>query len=671
MKTPVCYLDFEFTDTHKEKLNVICCCLTVDKTKRRFWFHDGPKVVEEFKTLVDELNEKGYVFCAYQVVAEARSFYSLGLDPTQYKWICLHIEDKMCTNSNNKWGYGNQLIKGREVYTKNDSKWNKTEEELKKLNMSKPERSYSAACFRYLDVKIDSKEKNECRDLILRKKRGFTKEEKLRILDYCESDVVYLAPMLEVILRYYYWFFSKALPPHEYMKPLLRQHILNRGRYAAFTSIMESVGYPVHPKWFKKFIVNSPDILIKCRKDLADQFEQYTPFRAKVKKKPDDLSMDTKAVKSWIEEKSGHAKNWLRTDKGQYSLSKDAWSKFYNFKHDYPRKNYAAQMMRYLKLKESLNGFMPYSKNPITNNYDPIDSRIRPYFNIYGSQTARTQPAASSFIPLKAAWSRALIHPKDDKTFLCGIDYSSQEVLIQAVLSNDEALFGSYTSGDVYLDFAKRAKAVPEDGTRDEYELERDLFKSTFLGISYGMKENSLALKLSNDLGKEVSVKEAKNLINMYDNVYKDYGKYLADLDIRYRTDKFLALPCGWVLFGDNINVRSIRNFMIQGSGSSIMRRAVELCYINKLKVVYTLHDAIYCELSTEKEVVLFEKLMKYAFTDVLKHEWSKSIRVDVSCYGSYFKTNEFSDKSYETKEIYIDSRSKKDFDFFSPYFIN
>ena len=670
MARPTVYIDFEYTGSEKKVMDLICCSIMIGGDIKNYWLDRDPQALTQLSYILLEYLNKDCIFVAYNAVAEARCFISLGLDPKEFDWVDLHIEDKMLTNSWDLWGYGSQLFKNGGVkFTKNDTKWDKSAEELMRLNLSKPERNLAAACWRYLNLLIDSKEKKEVTDLIITKKTFFTEGEKYRIIKYCNSDVEVLQKLATKMHDIMKKFFSGENEARAAYGPKIKESVLLRGEYAARTAIMESIGYPVHREWFKNFIAAIPDLLAETRIDIASQFNDYTPFKRKWKtKEPRVLSMDTKEIKRWIKEKSGFEKTWLKTDSGDLSLSRDAWKKYYHFRHTHPRGNYAAQILRYLSLKESLNGFMPNSKKKITESYDPTDSRIRPYMNIYGAQSARSQPSASTFIPLKAAWSRALIHPVDDTTFICAADYASQEVLIQAILSNDENLHESYISGDVYLDFAKKAGAVPINGVRADYEEIRTLFKSTFLGISYGMGERALAVKLTGDTGSEVTIEGARELISKFYTVYSTYGKYQKEIDVRYEVNKFLELPCGWVMFGDNKNVRSVRNFKIQGAGSSIMRRAVKLSQDRGLKIIFTLHDALYGEFKLRSEVVGLQVDMKQAFCDVLEHEWARDIRVDVACYGSFFKHQSF--EGIETKQIYIDERSKKDFEFFSPHFI-
>jgi hypothetical protein len=51
------------------------------------------------------------------------------------------------------------------------------------------------------------------------------------------------------------------------------------------------------------------------------------------------------------------------------------------------------------------------------------------------------------------------------------------------------------------------------------------------------------------------------------------------------------------------------------------------------------------------------------------QQEMAKAIRLDVNAWGEGVKDGKISDTKYKGQEIYIDPRSKRDYDFFSKYF--
>lgn len=681
------FLDFEFRKSNERLQELVCASLynARTKTQKNYWLFNSSH--EELRSHIQTFHDQGYIFCAYNVVAEARCFISLGLDPVEFEWIDLMLEHRQLVNSNEKLSHGWQLIAGKEVKTVNESKWDKTEEELARMNRSKAVTSLASAAYKFLKEKIDTQHKSDTIQLILGAE-GFNQQQKLQIIQYCSEDTKILPPIFrQMLLEYSRWWarMPASLKPKGHRLNLTRAMHL-RGRYAALTAVMVSRGYPVKKKWFENFLLNVPTIYTDVRKDIAAQFEEYQPFVRKFKKKNDEMKFSVKNVRAWVEEKSGHAKGWLRTDKKALSLKSEAWDKFYNFKHDYPEGNYPAQIMRWNSFKKSMAGFAEadFKDSKILEYYSTYDSRIRPYMNPYGSQTARSQPKSISFIPLKTAWSRSLIYQEDPSKFLCSIDYGSQEVLIQAILSSDKSLYESYISGDVYLDFAKKAGAVPKDGTKKTHAHQRTIYKTAFLAIGYGVGYRTLANQIASNTESKPDEDKAKELIEQFYQVYHKYYEFLMMTKQRYGFDQgiyekpsgngFLQLACGWILMGDNLSHRSVGNFLVQGNGSSIMREAVWQCHKAKLPVVYTLHDALTCELEDQGQIDHFKKIMSDAFIDIMAEvsplkDWAKKIRLDVNCWGEYFKTKTLNNPDIKEQIIYIDERAQSSFDFYKKYF--
>jgi hypothetical protein len=386
--------------------------------------------------------------------------------------------------------------------------------------------------------------------------------------------------------------------------------------------------------------------------------------------------MNTKAVKAWIA--SQKLPNWELTPTKDLSLSLDAWTKYYDYKHDYPRNNFGAQMVRYLKLKQSLNGFMPRKENAKTKSffeYVGSDGRARPYFGIYGAQSGRSQPAASGFIPLKAAWMRSLIQPRPGRS-IASIDYGSQEFLIAALVSNDERMLRAYESGDVYLAFARDIGLVPKNATKATHKFERDLCKSAVLGMSYLMSKYGLSHKLTQDTGKEHTEDDAQHIIDLFDETYSRNTQKREDTISSYHDRGYIKLPCGWAMFGDNTNFRSVANMPIQGLGSSILRKAVAFAQDSGLSVIYTLHDAVYIEYESsnysaiDKLAKAMDDAFRYYIPDNLKNR-ARCI-LDADTWSLDYEDGEVitpGGMKVSQSKIYIDERAVSEYNFFKKYF--
>jgi len=668
-----CYIDFEFNKVTNPKLNLVCAVLTIpEKNIRRNHWLDSEDSRELLKRDILHLREKGYTFVAWNVISEARSFISLGIDPVKCLWIDLYLEYRMLTNHWDEYMYGPQLIDGRKVTTSRPkSKYEQTEEERKKTNSSKPKHNLLAATYKLLGVVKDSAHKNKMRDLIISNPPMFSEDEKTSILDYCYEDVELLPDLHKAIDKAY----IRSGLNKVYIKNELEDDQHERAEYAARSAIMETKGYPIDTKATQRFIDNVPNILKSLAEDINSQNVPIKPF--KWNKKDQKYSMKQKVLQDdWIAHLP-QAKRWMKTDTGKYSLSLEAISRFFNFTHDYPRDNLGAQLVRYFKTRQSLNGFLPKpkkSKKKSFHDYVGEDGRVRSYMGIFGSQSSRSQPAATGFIPLKAAWMRRFILAPPGKA-ICGIDYGSQEFLISALVSKDENMVEAYRSGDVYLHFAKLAGAVPLEGTKKEYAKERDLFKSTTLGISYNMGAESLAVKLTNDTGIPQTEADAQKLIQKFQKAYPKFKDWNQDNLLEYIKNNYMALPDKWILWGDQDNWRSCNNFPIQGRGATIMRKAVAYAQDEGLDVIYTLHDALYIEYDSDdlRAVDTLARSMRRAFVDTFDGDPDADlIRLDANIWGrNYTDGKVITPEGMEVKQqkYYIDGRAINDYERFKKYF--
>lgn len=659
-----CYLDFEYNGTTEKYFNLVCASLKMGDERMNIWLHKDDEAKKILKDILLTIRET-HVLVSFNAVAEASALIALGVDPVKHAWNDLQIEYKMLTNHYHKFQYGKHLLKGKEVFTlPPKSKWEMTEEERKSRNMAKPEHNMAATCYKMLGVKVDTDRKNKMRDLIISAPASFTEDEKSEIMEYCESDVKYLPELRAAIFKAY-----RESPAR---RVITHPEIALRGRTAARVAIMAQTGYPVDERSVRKFAASTKDIINEIAADINRQFPDMGAFLWN--KKTGTFTKKEVPQKDFIA-KSPYAKNWLRTDTNEYSLSVDAWSQHYSYRHEYPRNNFPAQILRYLKTNQSLNGFRPGGKKSFFDNYGS-DARARPWLNPYGSQSSRYQPSATGYIPLKSAWMRSMIQPKPGRAIV-GCDHSSQEFLVSAILSADEKMWQAYHSGDPYFYFAKLAKAVPEDSERKDHEDIRLLFKSTVLGISYLMGPNALAAKLTEDTGREVTVQEAEDLIYKFFSVFSKYNDFIERTLHEYKVRGYLKLPDGYIMFGDNDNYRSTSNCPVQGCGAAILRKAIENAQEAGVKVILPLHDALYAEfgLNESHHIDLLYDAMHDAFCHYFKgketYEWAKSIRQDIDVWGpgvpKVIKKSP-AGRSVKAQEIYVDPRARREYEIMKKY---
>lgn len=536
------YIDFEFNSTNEKQMNVICCSILFDKSNvRNIWFADkGAK--KDLHDVLDSLATENYVMVGYSIEAEASALISLDYDPLKFKWIDLHTEVRMLYNHNNMLSCGKHLVNGQV--------------KLLRPNSEKPNTGLGSSLYKFCDIMIDTDRKNKMRDIIISRDAKAIEENKFEIMEYCESDVMHLPQLFHSV-------FSE-LKKFVREKDNLQNEILYRGEYSVRTAMMVRHGTPINMSWANNLSKNVPMALTECIKDVNSQFpRKIFKFNAKTC----SYVMDTIYLRMWIADQK--IANWARTDKGQYSLALDAWEDQYSYRHDFPRHNLPAQIIRYLKLKQSLSSFNFKDGQKESTFFDYIgsDGFSRPYMNHFGAQSSRTQPKSSGFLFLKSAWMRSMCQPPKGYV-IGGIDYSQQEFLLSAVCSRDPKMIQAYKDGDVYLYYGKGIGLIPPEGTKATHKAERDLCKSTVLGLSYLMTKVGLAKKLTSDTGKFVSEDEADKLVRSFDNLFSVFSEWRRSIISTYEVAKYLRLPDGWHMFGDNPSHRSAANMPLQGAGA-------------------------------------------------------------------------------------------------------
>ena len=698
------FLDFEFNEVTESPVKLVSCA-TFDPTNnevKKWWLYNDKSEQEKLKNYLQKFD----LMIGYSCVAECRSFIALGIDPLKFKWIDEFFEYRMLTNHNDRLQWGKQLKDGKVVSVgKPRPKWMR--EEGEEEAGFKAKHSLAEATFKLTGEIRDTEHKTAMRDLIISAPKEFSEEEKNWILDYGVDDVVHLPKIWERIQEE-----IKNLLPEEYVEKYVEEAI-RRGRYAAHTAKMEDFGYPINVKATRNFSNQVGNILFDTQREINELFPDIKPFT--FDKKESKYKWNQKATKAWVakyinlrkvynpETKKTEDvvdKPWILTEGKDLSLSLEAFQRYFDFKHDYPKDNFGAQIVRFLKLKQSIYGFNPPKEGSDRKTFWDFvgkkDGMVRPYTNPFGAQSSRSQPGSSGFMFLKPAWMRALVQPPPGY-FMAGIDYGSQEFFISALWSEDADMIRAYLSGDVYLAFAKQAGMAPEEATKESHKKERDICKATVLGISYLMTKFGLAIKLTQDSGMEWSEEDAQEMIDKFDEAYPDFKQFREDIINIYHEYNFLRIPDGWYMFGDNENFRSVANCFIQGTGAAIMREAVDQCDARTVQVMKTNHDALYMYGKVgrdEHKVKLMADGMREAFVkyspEHLK-QYAEQIRLDPFIWSSDYtednknvivekkknkkgeeETNLFIDCNgwkVPCLDLYIDDRAIDDYERFKKYF--
>ena len=653
------YIDFEFNQSQQTVPNLVSCsCRLDDGPVAEYWLHNSPSAQQKLATYLDSLRDSS-ALVAYAAVAECRCLLALGLDPGQFQIIDLFFEWSQLTFNNNSCSYGTYFANGYKCCSQPPS-YNA------RLNKGKDNKeiglSMGAAVAQLYQIDIDNVRKKEMRDLILQCKPEYSQQEQTDIMSYCSSDIQYLPQMLETLTK-------KLAVATKQETETVRGWQLERGKFAAAGAKMEAVGVPVLRGRIQN-LVRSYD---SATDSIIEDVNSLYPFYSKKKDRKSDFLSHWTATTAAFEEflkSRGLDKTWPKTEKGAYSRDGDTLNS-----------NLLIPEIKKLKkasdLINQLKWFRPDSEGDFFS-YVGTDDRVRSYLGLFRTQTSRNAPKAKQFIFAMSSWLRCLIQPPEGYVII-GPDYSSQEFAIAAALSGDKAMKAAYDTGDPYLAFAKKAKAVPEaaigkyckspakyladrwpglkpDSWEDSgtaswvqekhpevweqygkyklYKVQRDLFKATTLGLQFGLGVKNLALKLSLDMSRVVTEAEAQKLVRLHKSIFRTFWRWLDTVERQHKRQGYLLLEDGWALLSDIDNSLSIKNFRVQGNGAAIMRKAVIRAQALGLDVISPLHDAIYfiCkESDLEKVQKLATECMEAGVRDILGDRIY--IRVDMSVH--------------------------------------
>jgi DNA polymerase I len=647
------YLDFEYYNSKERRMDVVCCAAGVHvngtKEYHTFWLHDS----EEGRKAFGEFLAKyaGATFYSYNVIAEARAFSSLCINPLQFKWVDLMLEWKQLRNGNYKRLYG-RYIDGdgnkKMSYPPPVDDMGKPIPKTKipkhlRQNNSHTGTGLISCVYNLLEVDINASHKDAMRDRIL-KGGPFNQEDAKKIIDYCASDIKYL-PAIARIMQSEIMKLSNNTDPDLYLR---RAYV--KGEWAARLALVEEEGIPVNVEWLKNIGKNFNSIRDGLISVLVS--EVY-PFYAYDKKK-----------KSWVEKRDlfakfvtdkGLADSWPKTPVGAFSTSKETLEDNEDIIEikEYRRVREALGQIRVFREADKFVDVVPHDgdedDSPVTEGKENIferigsDSRLRCYFNPYGTQTSRNAPAARNFILAMSAWLRSCIQPPEGYA-ITGVDYSSEEFLIAACEAKDKAMEAAYDSGDVYIWLAKVAGAVPKDATKKSHPRERDEYKAVCLGMQYSLGVKKLHRKLTHDTGIDKGLDHARELAGVHRDTFSAYWTFNETTVSLYSDRVPLRTRDGWFLFPDLANPRSAGNFPIQGAGGAILRRAIRYAQNMGLHVISPLHDAIYIvhkEEDTEAPKKL-QEAMNQAFIDF----YGRPIRMEA--------------KTWTHSQIFIEGKGKR-----------
>jgi DNA polymerase-1 len=400
---------------------------------------------------------------------------------------------------------------------------------------------------------VDTAHKTDMRDRILQGP-PFSAQERLDILDYCESDVHALARLI----------------PH--ITPTIRSlpHATMRADFMWAVAQQERRGVPLDLPMVTR-IRNHWDGM---RTDLVSELD--LPF---------GCYEIVDGIAHWRKERfvayvRRNGMSWPTHEDGTLD-ERDVT--FREMEGKYPQIG-PLRELRYSISKLRLNDLA------VGN-----DGRNRTMLGPYGAKTARNQPSNAKYVFGPAKWIRFLITPPPGRA-LIHRDYCQQEVRIAAVLSGDAALLEACESGDVYLGIAKQLGFAPADATPSTHKDVRQMFKTVVLGIQYGLGARSLAVRTG------ISLSEAYEILARLRARFRKFESYAARVIDRAGLNLEIGTPFGWYMqCPSGINSRTVRNFPIQSAGAEILHVASILAERRGIEVVAPVHDAIMVEADADR----------------------------------------------------------------------
>ncbi|WP_010238405.1 DNA polymerase I [Clostridium arbusti] len=255
-------------------------------------------------------------------------------------------------------------------------------------------------------------------------------------------------------------------------------------------------------------------------------------------------------------------------------------------------------------------------------NVIDVDDKIHSSFNQTVTTTGRlssTEPNLQN-IPIKHEMGREIrkvFVADDDESVILSGDYSQIELRVLAHIADDENLINAFKHhSDIHTKTASEVFNVPIE---EVTPLMRSNAKAVNFGIVYGIGDFSLAQDL------KITKSKAKEYIDTYFERYPNVKKYLEDIVVKAKEDKYVTTILNRRRYIPEINARNkmvasfgkrlAMNTPIQGSAADIIKLAMVKVYEKlreenlKSTIILQVHDELILnvykdELDQVKELV-------------------------------------------------------------------
>ncbi len=376
----------------------------------------------------------------------------------------------------------------------------------------------------------------------------FSFDERSEMLAYCSADVTTTRKLFEKMVRAGCWKNEREL-----------NQALLRGRFVDAQRKVEGHGIPID-KDLWDIIQNNRD---NIRNSFISEMDNQRIYDEGVFKENRFASLAL-----------GLDKRWPRTPRGSLKRDKDTL------------KALGTRFPEIENLRELGKTLSALREPSLVIHND----RAYCYTAPFKSKTGRNQPSTSRFLFGAPRWMRSLIRPSKGRA-IAYIDVVAEEFGIASLLSGDEAMWASYCSEDVYLDFAKRAGLVPPNATKASHPENRRMCKEVVLGVQYGRGCASTALSLN------ISEQKAYDLHFYHKTIYSRYWSYVSKLVQMGTFRKQLLSVLGWKMrVHPKTKTQTLQNFPMQAGGAELMRAVTIRAVDSGIQLIAQVHDAFVIE---------------------------------------------------------------------------
>lgn len=562
--------DWGLDEPYKDKpyaVKLFCVSICNEIGTRSWWLQDQEQRDDFIKWF--DMNET-YLAHAYEI-AEAKCLAQLGIDPG-------------LVNFYDTWTISMLL--------------NDTREEASLVNM----------CKKFLGVNIDADIKELMRSHCIKDE---TKGHEEEIMRYCESDTVYLKPLLEKLAAVY-----------NYRLSLSNCISLGTGLDYSFIDFIESTsndirasmiiskrGIPVDSEYMKRL----QSAMIQFKNDYIQ--EMNSRFNCFKLKKDGTYSEDQAVIQELL--KKEVPPNWEKTASGKLSTASETLKELFDCHR--PDKRFG-EWLFYWKEK-----VQPASKGIADGSWLTSLRGDRMYVSTLQplkSKTHRWQGRSKEgYVPLWTGWTRAAIDPPEG-WYAIECDYHSEETAIYGVIFNDPKYLEQYRSGDAYCYNAINMGLLPKECvskkkcvTLDQQNM-RSTIKTFTLAWQYGcgVKKLSVMSKLDMDRTKDYK----KRLEDVYSESMKSkrvIGEQLGD-------NGTLVFPDGYpICYSNQYGHTTKLNAPIQGFGAYILRVVVQRALKAGFKIFATVHDALWILTQDVNDGQRLKKLMEDTARELLQDD--------------------------------------------------